>query len=152
MRAAHSRVYRGKRVLIRLKDGTKFVDRYVDNTRSTIILEGRRLAREDIKSMSIYREPRVTWVTRHYDDRISEVMARTFPNQCPVTDSRGVMLCGRPLTDGACAVHGKVKFTAYEKEEEDKQVPALSRMPPPKRAGKIMPKNRVRQRRIVYKR
>jgi hypothetical protein len=57
MKCAHTTVYRGKRVLVRMKDGTKFIDRFHDSTHNQVVLQGCRVLRSAIKSMSIYREP-----------------------------------------------------------------------------------------------
>lgn len=57
MRCPHTTVYRGKRVLIRMKDGTTFIDHFHDSTHNTIILREHRVLRSALRSMSIYREP-----------------------------------------------------------------------------------------------
>lgn len=52
----HTATYRGKRVLVRLKSGERFVDHFHDRTKKMVFFKsGRRVLRGDIKSFSIYK-------------------------------------------------------------------------------------------------
>lgn len=147
MKCPHSIVARGKRVLVRLHDGSKFVDRYKDNTRTAIILEKHhRVARADIKSMTIYREPNMKWrlPDRYSSWRIDNEMAKLNPGVCPIVDRDG-RLCTNELDEaGCCAMHGKVRFGPHEKEEDQIGPKPIMRKTPPKKTavGKIRPRFR----------
>lgn len=54
---AHSIVPRGKRVLVVLKDGNRFVDKFIERRPHELVFEGRTARRADIESMTIYRVP-----------------------------------------------------------------------------------------------
>jgi hypothetical protein len=50
----HSSTYKGKRVRIKLKDGTVFVDKFLDSKSSYIFFEEKgRIAKKDIVNFSI---------------------------------------------------------------------------------------------------
>ena len=58
-RAPHTRVHKGKKVLVLLRDGTRLVDRFHAYTSTTIVLsEHGTVAKADLRSMSIVRGPR----------------------------------------------------------------------------------------------
>jgi hypothetical protein len=54
---AHSIVPRGKRVLVVLKDGNRFVDKFIERRPHELVFEGRTEQRANIESMTIYRVP-----------------------------------------------------------------------------------------------
>ena len=57
-RAPHTRVPKGKKVLVLLRDGTRLVDRFHAYTSTTIVLyEHGAVAKADLRSMSIVRSP-----------------------------------------------------------------------------------------------
>ena len=57
-RAPHTRVHKGKKVLVLLRDGTRLVDRFHAYTSTTIVLsEHGAVAKADLRSMSIMRGP-----------------------------------------------------------------------------------------------
>jgi hypothetical protein len=120
--ATHGGVARGKRVLVRLVDGTKFIDRFIDRTRVQLVFATRRIARKDIKSMTIYRALQYTWIESRYGT-INLEHAAEFPNQCPNVDASSV-LCSQPLNgNGECPQHGKIRLRPREKVEEPKPEP-----------------------------
>ena len=52
----HSATYRGRRVFIKLMDGTSFIDRFQDRTDKFIVLkEHGRIYKRDLKSFSDYK-------------------------------------------------------------------------------------------------
>ncbi len=52
----HSSTYKGKRVYIVLKDGTSFVDKFVDSKSGYIHLQEKdKVKKVDIRTMTIYR-------------------------------------------------------------------------------------------------
>jgi len=113
--------------LIRLKDGTKFIDVYQDTTRVFYVLSGQRVRREAVKSMSLYREPSVTWLPPARCT-IDMKLAREFRDLCPVAHNQGSYdkpgpTCGKPLDEkGCCEQHGKVRRLPHEKEEKPEPV------------------------------
>ena len=57
-RAPHTRVHKGKKVLVLLRDGTRLVDRFHAYTSTAIVLsEHGAVAKVDLRSMSIVRGP-----------------------------------------------------------------------------------------------
>lgn len=54
---AHTVVARGKRVRVVLKDGTEFVDKFIERRPHDLIFEGRKVAAADVQSLTIYRAP-----------------------------------------------------------------------------------------------
>jgi hypothetical protein len=57
-RAPHTRVHKGKKVLVLLRDGTRLVDKFQAYTSTTIVLyEHGAVAKVDLRSMSIVRGP-----------------------------------------------------------------------------------------------
>jgi hypothetical protein len=57
-RAPHTRVHKGKKVLVLLRDGTRLVDRFHAYISTTIVLyEHGAVAKADLRSMSIVRGP-----------------------------------------------------------------------------------------------
>ncbi len=57
-RAPHTRVHKGKKVLVLLLDGTRLVDKFQAYTSTTIVLyEHGAVAKVDLRSMSIVRGP-----------------------------------------------------------------------------------------------
>jgi hypothetical protein len=57
-RAPHTRVHKGKKVLVLLRDGTRLVDKFQTYTSTTIVLyEHGAVAKADLRSMSIVRGP-----------------------------------------------------------------------------------------------
>jgi hypothetical protein len=139
MKAAHSTFARGRRVIVRLKDGTKFIDRFVDNTSVHIVFEGQRIARQAIKSISIYRPPLYTWVLppRGYYS-VNSVQVIEFPNQCPLVSHCENVLCGQPLSaNWECPEHGKVRLRPHE---------TLAEVPPPP-----LPKFRKAKKHVTFR-
>ena len=57
-RAPHTRVHKGKKVLVLLRDGTRLVDKFQAYTSTTIVLDVYgAVAKADLRSMSIVRSP-----------------------------------------------------------------------------------------------
>ncbi len=57
-RAPHTRVHKGKKVLVLLRDGTRLVDRFHAYTSTTIVLyEHGAVAKADLRFLSIVRGP-----------------------------------------------------------------------------------------------
>ena len=57
-RAPHTRVHKGKKVLVLLRDGTRLVDRFHAYTSTTIVLSAHgAVAKADLRSMSLVRGP-----------------------------------------------------------------------------------------------
>ena len=57
-RAPHTRVHKGKKVLVLLRDGTRLVDTFQAYTSTTIVLDAYgAVAKADLRSMSIVRGP-----------------------------------------------------------------------------------------------
>jgi hypothetical protein len=57
-RAPHTRVHKGKKVLVLLRDGTRLVDKFQAYTSTTIVLDAYgAVAKADLRSMSIVRGP-----------------------------------------------------------------------------------------------
>lgn len=144
---------RGKQVLVRLNDGTKFVEKFVDRTSTTFIFAGRRVARQDIKSMAPYRRMPFTWLEPNgYEVDLD--FAAEFSDQCPLRErasfnvQESTRLCAQPLNDkGECPEHGKVRLRPREKLEEDEKAknqlatPRLRRYARPTTPrGKILPR------------
>ncbi|MDB4575398.1 hypothetical protein N9112_00380 [bacterium] len=58
----HRTFYRGKKILVRLKDGKKLVDHYVGKTAKHIILKKNgKILTKQIASTTIYREGDSKW-------------------------------------------------------------------------------------------
>ena len=54
--STHSSTYKGKRVRIKMKDGTSFVDKFMDNKSGVIHFEERgKVLKKDIKNFTIYK-------------------------------------------------------------------------------------------------
>ena len=52
----HSSTYKGKRVYIALKDGTKFVDKFIDKKSGYVITQDHgKIKKSTIKTMTIFR-------------------------------------------------------------------------------------------------
>lgn len=52
----HSATFRGKRVYIKLMDGTTFIDRFLDRTDRFIVLKDHgRIMKRDLKAFSNYK-------------------------------------------------------------------------------------------------
>jgi len=57
-RTPHTRVHKGKKVLVLLRDGTRLVDRFQASTATAIVLaEHGAVAKVALRSMSIVRGP-----------------------------------------------------------------------------------------------
>ena len=57
-RAPHTRVHKGKKVLVLLRDGTRLVDKFQAYTSTTIVLDAYgAVAKAALRSMSIVRGP-----------------------------------------------------------------------------------------------
>lgn len=144
---------RGQQVIVKLNDGTKFTENFVDITSGAIVFSKRRVAREDIKSMSIYRRPPFTWLELN-GYTVDLDFAAEFPQQCPLRERASfnvqetTTLCSQPLNaKGECPEHGKVRLHPREKLEDEnaeKKEPArLMRIRrPTTTSGKILPRRR----------
>jgi hypothetical protein len=56
---SHMGVHRGKRVLVRMRDGTKFIDWFEDRTdRHLVLRNSGKVPKVQVKSMSYYRGDR----------------------------------------------------------------------------------------------
>lgn len=134
-------------MLVKLNDGTKLVDTFLDNTSRHIVLkEHGRIRRDAIKKMSPYIEEGVVWVTVRSPSDFDSAQAKDFPNLCPLREwihsaPAHYETCMKALTaDGCCEKHGKVRYTVTEaarehKERMEKDKPALRHEPPRRRPG-----------------
>ena len=55
MRTPHRQVAAGKRVLVILRDGTRFVDRFVEFTNRRLVFREHTIDANQLRRMSIYR-------------------------------------------------------------------------------------------------
>lgn len=55
-RTPHTSAPRGKRIHVTLKDGTKFIDKFIERTPNHVVFENRRVWAGDIKAFKIYKE------------------------------------------------------------------------------------------------
>jgi len=60
MKQAHSSAPRGKKIRVVLKDGTEFVDKFIERRPSTVVFAEHVVRVGDMKSFTIYREPPVS--------------------------------------------------------------------------------------------
>jgi hypothetical protein len=56
----HTSTYTGKRVRVVLKDGTVFVDKFVEAKSRTVIFEKHQVTRGEIRSLTIFRQDRAS--------------------------------------------------------------------------------------------
>lgn len=58
-RCGHTSVHRGKKVLIRLRNGMKVIGQFLESKSGVVVLMGgQKFPKEDISSLSIYRGDR----------------------------------------------------------------------------------------------
>jgi hypothetical protein len=162
--------FKGRKMLVKLIDGTKFVDVFDDqSSRHVIFKERGRIARDQIKKMSPYVEEGFVWITVNNPNEIDTAQTKEFPNLCPLrkwenTDpsysGRNGFLTGfsgghwencHKLLDahGVCPEHGKVRFTVTEaarehKERVEKEAPSLRKTPPRRAGGHTRPRRMCR--------
>lgn len=55
MKTPHTSTYRGKRVYVRLKNGERFVAKFIDRKGKFIIFDTRTVISGDVKAFAIYR-------------------------------------------------------------------------------------------------
>jgi len=56
-RLGHTAVHKGRRVLVVLRSGELFIDRFIERTGRDIRLEGRgKVAKKDLRVMSLYKQ------------------------------------------------------------------------------------------------
>lgn len=55
MRTPHTAVKKGKRVMVKLKSGERFVDKFLDRKGHYVIFENHKVVKGNIKSFSIYK-------------------------------------------------------------------------------------------------
>jgi hypothetical protein len=134
-------------MLVKLVDGGKFIDTFVDNTsRQVVFKEQGRIARDRIKKMSPYIDPGWNWITMNRAEEFDSAQAREFPEICPVRvwQEGGYVTCQKTLDkDGVCPAHKQVRFSVHHKHEPPKNEPTLRKMPPKRTAG-----GRTRPRRM----
>jgi hypothetical protein len=131
---------KGRKVLVKLTDGTKFVDEFVDNTSTRIVLkEHGRIRRDFIKKLSPYVEQGFSWIGVRHPEEFDVKQAREFPQLCPLRKWRtgdGYYTCQQGLDEhGKCPEHGQVRFNPHEaakaaKERLEKEKPTLRKEPP----------------------
>lgn len=51
----HTAAHRGKRIRVTLKDGTTFIDKFVERVGKTIIFEKHKVEKSNITAFSIYK-------------------------------------------------------------------------------------------------
>lgn len=56
MKTPHTSTHRGKRVYVRLKNGERFVDKFMGRNGKFVVFASRTEVSGDIKAFSIYRE------------------------------------------------------------------------------------------------
>lgn len=159
--SARGQGLQGRKVLIKLIDGTKIVDIFKDNTSRHIILaEYGRVRRDQVKKMTPWIEPQYLWADASGKGRkIDNDQAKAFPNICPVQDwvpgtfVEGLGGTGAQYTtclkvlskDGVCPEHGKVRFSGFEKrEDDDAKTPTLRKTPPRRAGGRTRPRRMCR--------
>lgn len=135
-------------MLVKLIDGTKFVDTFIDNTSKQVVFkEYGRVARDRIKKMSPFIDPGWNWIKTNRPEEFDDAQAKEFPNLCPIkvwTGGVGYSTCQKTLdSDGTCEQHGAVRFSVHHKHEKPKEEPSLRKTPPKRTAG-----GRTRPRRM----
>ena len=148
----------GRKVTVKLLDGTRFVDTFKDNTSRHVIFDERgRIPRDSIKKIVRFIDRPYRWKMPRDTNQFDAAQAKEFPNLCPYrnwvnTDpsysGRNGFLtgfqgghwenCGHVLDEnGNCEEHGKVRLNPHEREDEEKkkQEPSLRYDPPRRRAG-----------------
>lgn len=55
MRTPHTSTYQGKRVLVVMKDGTRFVDKFIGKKSTKVEFDNHLIDRGSIKSFTIYK-------------------------------------------------------------------------------------------------
>jgi hypothetical protein len=142
---------KGRRVLVKLVNGTKFVDTFVDNTsRQVIFKEHGRISRDQIKKTIPYVEEGFVWERTRDPNGIDDKQAKDIPSICPMrnwSSGPGWVTCMKPLDDhGTCTEHGKVRYTVTEaaraaKERQEKEPPSMRKAPPRRGpGGRTMPR------------
>jgi hypothetical protein len=160
--SARGQGLQGRKVLIKLIDGSKIVDVFKDNTSRHIILaEHGRVRRDQIKKITPWIDPQYVWAAPSHGHKIDADQAKAFPNMCPMEDwmpgtfveglggsGAQYSVCRRVLDkDGACEVHGKVRFTGYEhlhEKKDDADQPSLRKTPPRRAGGRTRPRRMCR--------
>lgn len=56
MKTPHTAVKKGKRVMVKLKSGERFVDKFMDRKANYVIFENHKVVKGDIKSFGIYKK------------------------------------------------------------------------------------------------
>lgn len=56
MAQRHMHCQPGKRVLVKLHDGTEFIDKFVNNTGRLVIFENHRIRPKDVRSFILYKQ------------------------------------------------------------------------------------------------
>lgn len=132
--------------MVKLLNGTRFVDTFKDNTSRHVVFEEQgRIPRDQIKRMSPYVDPGFVWVTTRHTEEFDAKQAKEFPEICPLRkwdfETRQYHTCGQGLNaHGECPEHKKVRYTVHEaaqeaKERQEKDRPTLRKEPPRRRAG-----------------
>lgn len=156
--------FKGRKMLVKLLDGTKFVDVFDDQTSRHVIFKERgRIARDQIKKMSPYIDPGWNWIKTSSPQDFDSAQAKEFPNLCPlrkwintdptysgrngfITGFQGGHweVCQKVLSaEGKCEEHGQVRYSPHHKFDEPDEKPSLRKTPPKRRAG-----GRTRPRRM----
>lgn len=55
MRTPHTAVKKGKRVIVRLKTGERFIDKFMDRKGNYVIFENHKVVKGNIKSFGIFK-------------------------------------------------------------------------------------------------
>lgn len=143
--------------MVKMIDGTKFVDTFVDRTAVQIVLKDHgRVKREFIKKIAPYVDLGFVWVTPHRPEEFDREQAKAFPQLCPLRKWENTdpaysnnghlssyqnghwVSCQRTLDEhGNCPEHGQVRFNPHQaaKEAKERQAkePARLRKEPPRR-------------------
>jgi hypothetical protein len=154
--SARGQGLQGRKVLVKLKDGTKIVDIFKDNTSRHIILaEHGRVRRDEIKKMTPWIDPQYLWAKPKTAREFDSAQAKALPEICPMRDwvpgtfclalggpgERYITCCKVLNKEGECPEHGKVRFTGHEhlhEEKDDRPQPSLRWTPPRKIRGKTV--------------
>jgi hypothetical protein len=59
MKTPHTSTYKGKRVYVRLKDGERFVAKFIERKGRFIVFDSRTVSAGEVKAFAIYRGERL---------------------------------------------------------------------------------------------
>lgn len=141
--------------MVKLVDGTKFVDTYLDKTKRRFVFkEHGRIERDAVKRMAIYIDQGHDWISTRHAEEFDSAQAREFPELCPIRSyvsidagygsyisiSAGYVTCQKTLdANGKCSQHGAVRFSPYEalnQAREQREAKSKPKPQPPRKRGR----------------